>query len=552
MIDHFEKIICLAGENGFSDAFFENAKEHLETAGALLETTTSQTAIFALILDHFGEDSTAVEDIIKVLKCSKMQLLRYMDDFDALRKKRLIKPVSRSWRPARGGTGFPEFIVPMDVIKSIRKNEKYQYKKYENLLAEDFFECAGSLLEAASINDINIDTLTEEINDLLSRNRALSFVKKTEEYDLHEGSLIILLIFCYKFLQKEEDLLELDDLSEDLSNIVGRGESKQAMNRLKSREHKLVKKGLIEFECINSMADTQHFRLSEKAREELFIEIDLKEKFKRKGKNYITGANISAKTLFYSDKINNRIHELTDLLKEEIFSNIQKRLTENGMRTGFACLFSGPPGTGKTETAYQIARETGRDIMLVDISETKSMWFGESEKKIKAVFNRYRGAVKQTGLTPILLFNEADAVLGKRRQLLDEKKGPDQTENSIQNIILQEMENLNGILIATTNMINNFDKAFERRFLYKIEFENPDIEAKKSIWKTQIKHLNDNDAEQLAGKFNFSGGQIENVARKSAVSFILKGCAPDMSILETLCKEEQFEKCERRIGFIKD
>ena len=394
--------------------------------------------------------------------------------------------------------------------------------------------------------------MTEEINNLLSRNRALSFVKKVKEYDLHEGSLIILFVFCCKLLHKEEEIIEFDDLSECLTNIIGRGESKQAMNRLKSCEHKLVKKGLIEFECIKSMADTQHFRLSGKAREELITEIDLKEKFKHKGKNYITGENISAKILFYSDKINNRIHELTDLLKEENFSNIQKRLTENGMRTGFACLFSGPPGTGKTETAYQIARETGRDIMLVDISETKSMWFGESEKKIKAVFNRYRGAVKQTGLTPILLFNEADAVLGKRRQLSENKKGPDQTENAIQNIILQEMENLNGILIATTNMLNNFDKAFERRFLYKIEFENPDIEAKKSIWKTQIKHLNDSDAEQLAKKFDFSGGQIENIARKSTISFILKGCAPDICILENFCKEEQFEKCEKRIGFIRD
>ena len=351
MIDHFEKIICLAGENGFSDAFFENAKEHLETAGALLETTTSQTAIFALILDHFGEDSTAVEDIIKVLKCSKMQLLRYMDDFDALRKKRLIKPVSRSWRPARGGTGFPEFIVPMDVIKSIRKNEKYQYKIYENLCAEDFFECAGSLLEATSASEINIDTLIEEIKDLLSRNRALSFVKKSEEYNLHEGSLIILFVFCCKYLHKEEELLDFDDLSEHLIDIIGRTEAKQAMNRLKSREHKLIVKGLIEFECINSMADTQHFCLSEKAREELFVEIDLKEKFKHKGKNFIIGANINAKTLFYSDKVNARIHELTDLLKGENFTNIQKRLTENGMRTGFACLFFRSSGNRKNRNS---------------------------------------------------------------------------------------------------------------------------------------------------------------------------------------------------------
>jgi len=75
--------------------------------------------------------------------------------------------------------------------------------------------------------------------------------------------------------------------------------------------------------------------------------------------------------------------------KEENYQKVQGRLSENGMRKGFACLFSGAPGTGKTETAYQIARETGRDIMMVDISNTKSCWFGESEKKIKEVFGHF-------------------------------------------------------------------------------------------------------------------------------------------------------------------
>jgi len=291
-------------------------------------------------------------------------------------------------------------------------------------------------------------------------------------------------------------------------------------------------------------------RLTDKAKEDFLAEINMEENVKKEGN--ILGENINNKPLFYNNKINSRINELTELLKEENFSNIQKCLTENGMRTGFACLFSGPPGTGKTETAYQIARETKRDIMVVDISDTKSMWFGESEKKIKALFNRYKGAVKQKGLTPILLFNEADAVLGKRRELSENKRGSDQTENAIQNIILQEIESFNGILIATTNMVKNFDKAFERRFLYKIEFENSDIEAKKSIWKSHIKTLCDPEAEQLAKNFDFSEGQIENIARKSTVSYILKGTTPDFSVLETFCKEEQFEKCENRIGFILD
>jgi SpoVK/Ycf46/Vps4 family AAA+-type ATPase len=221
------------------------------------------------------------------------------------------------------------------------------------------------------------------------------------------------------------------------------------------------------------------------------------------------------------------------------------------MKTGFACLFCGPPGTGKTETAYQIARVTGRDIMPVDIADTKSMWFGESEKKIKAIFDRYQSIVKKNKGVPILLFNEADAVLGKRQELGETRRGPAQTENAIQNIILQEMENLSGgILIATTNMAGNFDKAFERRFLYKIEFEKPDLSAKAAIWRDMISGLAGDTADTLSHRFDFSGGQIENVARKAAISNLLHSTEPALEKLITFCEEELLDPCgSRPIGF---
>jgi SpoVK/Ycf46/Vps4 family AAA+-type ATPase len=90
------------------------------------------------------------------------------------------------------------------------------------------------------------------------------------------------------------------------------------------------------------------------------------------------------------------VEQLSSLLQTENFETVQKRLAGKGMRTGFACLFSGPPGTGKTETVYQIARMTSRNIMLVDIAEIKSKWVGESEKNIKAIFDQYREYTKNS------------------------------------------------------------------------------------------------------------------------------------------------------------
>jgi len=188
--------------------------------------------------------------------------------------------------------------------------------------------------------------------------------------------------------------------------------------------------------------------------------------------------------------------------------------------------------------------------MQVDISDTKSKWFGESEKKIKKVFTQYRSAVKNSAVAPILLFNEADAIIGKRQNLGEGKNGAGQTENTIQNIILNEIENLNGILIATTNLVKNMDKAFERRFLYKIEFEKPDLETRKSIWKSIIPALSENEIDVLAGKYEFSGGQIENIARRRTVAAVLNDSPPTLERLIEFCNEEKSENVETvKIGF---
>jgi hypothetical protein len=487
--------------------------------------------------------------IDETLKCGKMQLLRYMDDIDVLRKKKLIRETYGSDYSSRRNKG-PRYQIPRDVINAIRKGVECKFtRNNENLSPEEFFDYAQDILSAVQDDEMDIEDLIEEIKFLLENNKNICFVKKKTEYDLGEDSVILMFLFCCDLLCNDNESIEQNRLWSILSSIFGPSKMYQFKKKFKSRELKLMQKGLIEYEFDNGMADTNYVRLTQKAKDEFLCDVDLKVQTKHLGKDFIHFENIPIKKLFYNDKIKSRISELTELLRMENFSGIQKRLGESSMRTGFACIFSGPPGTGKTETAYQIARETGRDIMLVNISETKSKWFGESEKRIKAVFDRYRGIVKGDCPAPILLFNEADAVLGKRRELTNSRSGPDQTENAIQNIILQEIENLNGILIATTNMTSNFDKAFERRFLYKINFDKPDIESKKLMWQSFIPDLSDSDAQRLASKFDFSGGQIENIARKSAVSFILKGTKADILALETFCGEELYEKTANRIGF---
>ena len=277
---------------------------------------------------------------------------------------------------------------------------------------------------------------------------------------------------------------------------------------------------------------------------------------KEKGKshtpeNLILVDSIIPRRMFYNERETEAIQKLIFLLSNENFLKIQNRLAGKGMRKGFACLFSGGPGTGKTETAYQIARETKRNIMAVDISKTKSMFFGEGGKLIKDIFDTYREEVEKSEMAPILLFNEADAIISKRLELNSSSRAVEQEENSIQNIILSEIENLSGILIATTNLTRNMDNAFERRFLYKINFDKPNPKSRRNIWNALAPELPDELTGELSTKYELSGGQIENIARKTEVEAIISGGILPLSTLEQYCKDEIMNNLNtsKKVGF---
>ena len=115
--------------------------------------------------------------------------------------------------------------------------------------------------------------------------------------------------------------------------------------------------------------------------------------------------------------------------------------------------------------------------------------------------------------------------------------------NTMQNILLQEMENLDGILIATTNLTQNLDAAFDRRFLYKVEFQKPTAEESRHIWQAMLPSLSEENARSLASKYDFSGGQIENIARKQVVNNILHSTEDlDMSLIRSACDQERLNR----------
>ena len=462
-----------------------------------------------------------------------------MADINVLEKRELVRCSRRDHRIT--------YRVPMEVIDAFKKNEKFVPKDCSGLSCQELFGEIDAFFDLRDNKELTFDALTEKMHHLFDCNKQLLYVQKIKSYNLDKEEEMILILFSHLFVNNNDDNIGFHDIEflYDSKNIW-----RLEKSMLEEGTHVLLSDGMIENNNSDGFVDRESFRMTDKAKRELFTELNLASlnKIVKRG-DVVKSEDIAPKRLFYGEKIRAQIDELSKLLEEEQYNQIRSRMKESGFRCGFACLFYGEPGTGKTETVLQLARQTGRDILQVNVSQIKSMWVGESEKNIKQLFDNYRAKVKDSKIAPILLFNEADAIINKRQE--GAERAVDKMENSIQNIILQEMETLDGILIATTNLAQNMDKAFERRFLYKIKFEKPTIEARMNMWHEMIPTLNDEDSRALASNYDFSGGQIENIARHYTIGKILHGeSANVVEVLSEYCDSERLEtKEKRRIGF---
>jgi SpoVK/Ycf46/Vps4 family AAA+-type ATPase len=180
-------------------------------------------------------------------------------------------------------------------------------------------------------------------------------------------------------------------------------------------------------------------------------------------------------------------------------------------------IFYGPPGTGKTLTAHSLSRSLKRQVLSFDCSKILSMYVGESEKNVRKIFDTYADLTKQTKTEPILLLNEADQFLSSRSQ--GSGTSADQMHNQMQNIFLEQIEKFQGILIATTNLLENIDQAFSRRFNYKIEFKKPDKAQRLKLWKMMLPKnapYEEGFDVELLTKHPLTGGQINLIVKNTA------------------------------------
>ena len=537
LLQAIETVAENSRDSKMSADFMKASSKEIKFLAEQYGISERQAVLFAVCMEQ-GPNRVDYRDIARHLDLGNIAVLAFANDIDALVHRRLLR--------FRDVKDEDDFDVPAAVIRCLKHNEVYQLPVHKGL------DCAGmfEVLEQW-FNDLDDDALApkvlyEEMRKLFDDNPQVAFGQKVKQLDLEESDELLLVLFCYFLICKGDDDIRFSQM-EDV--FYSSADFTNAKADLRSDRHTLQTAKLIEYVCEDGIADNTRFKLTEETKRDLLAELKINTTEEHLA-DVIEPDKLTPKTMFYTENVQHQVDELSKFFEPEQYAKIRERMQERGFRQGFTCLFHGGPGTGKTETVYQLARATGRSIMTVDVPSIKSKWVGDSEKNIKALFDRYRSLVKRAEKAPILLFNEADAIIGIRKA--GAESAVDKMENTIQNIILQEMETLDGIMIATTNLTENLDSAFERRFLYKIRFDKPDAAVRGKIWQQMIPELSDTDATTLAEHFDFSGGQIENVARKHAINSILYGNEAEMlPVLEDYCRCEQLNNSitRKRIGF---
>jgi hypothetical protein len=520
-------------------------KKDIKLIASFLDMDLKFTPLFSvMVCEQLMGEVNSVRKIMKIMGFSSLEIINSHENIKAFKKRGWISISKRKFHSFK----TDEFEVSKLVLDAFTYNDKSKLiKPKPETLAEALLQIRQIITHANGDDDLDdfISHVMADLENYLNFGFISSIIDHKSLNDL-ERLVLIWMASDVVYGREEFDLNSIIDFfTQDPSYAFS---FKQRIS--KGTSH-LVIDDFIEFKRPNYV-DFTSVKLGDKTNEMLF-ELRQNSDQKKRTSKYtvlIEPHDLKEQPLFFNTENEASIHKVDKLLNHENFNKLMNEFQEKGMKDCLTMLFHGSPGTGKTELVKQLALKHERSIYQVDISSIKDMWVGESEKNMKKVFREYAGALKYNRRTPILLFNEADALLGLRTNV---QHSVDQMNNSLQNILLQELEDMRGIFIATTNLINNIDGAFDRRLLYKLKFELPDANTRYQILENQFPIVEKKELKEISENYILSGGQIQNIKRKIIADQILFGDEFDetVSLITYIKTEIGFRNNKNDIGFKK-
>ncbi|OQX73983.1 MAG: AAA family ATPase [Campylobacteraceae bacterium 4484_4] len=425
---------------------------------------------------------------------------------------------------------LPEATAYSDHLEYLRDQfERIELYRKISALRHSFAKSSPNITRLQS----RLQKLENRIDERIKATKiALSVETLFKDYHLSQKEQIIFLA-----LLKEEYSGELESLREmnTLIDLISENEYEKIKNRsLLEEGATLIEEEIIDYdEMLTSFGGvTRSFFVTEEFLRGIIHPHKTKKKKVLKLDTLVKEQDIfeliAPKTDIEDVVLHPKTRELLGTILRQMDKNVLKLLKSWGIREKKSGLdarmiFYGPPGTGKTMTALSLAKSLKRKVLSFDCSKILSMYVGESEKNVRKIFDTYRELSEKSKSDPVLLLNEADQFLSARTT--GGGGSADKMHNQMQNIFLEQIERFEGILIATTNLLESIDPAFSRRFDYKIEFAKPSFAQRIVLWEKMLPkeavYEEGFDPKTLA-KYELSGGQIKVVIKNTALEVAVK------------------------------
>lgn len=418
-------------------------------------------------------------------------------------------------------------------------SDHLEYLK-DQFLRIEFYQQLGSLNQNLTQNSSSSNRIRAKLQQL--EIRIYERVKVTsvdivvenifKENELNQKEQIIFLA-----LLKEEYASEFESLRDmnTLVSLISFDDYEKIKNRALLEEgSKLIENEIIDYdEMLNGFGGvSRSFFINEEILQKIMHPNKEKKVKKIKLDMLINEQDlfelVDPKTTLEDVVLTPRTRELLNNLLKQLDRNVVKLLREWGIkerRSGIDAkiIFYGPPGTGKTMTALSLAKSMKKRVLSFDCSKILSKYVGESEQNVRKIFDTYRDLAFKTKSEPVLLLNEADQFLSARST--EGGGSAEKMHNQMQNIFLEQIEKFDGMLIATTNLLENIDSAFSRRFDYKIAFEKPTLKQRLELWRKLLPEtavFEENFSIEELSKYKLSGGQIKLVLKNCALKVAIK------------------------------
>ena len=400
------------------------------------EVNTIEAILLATCFVKSCFNAVELPEIIKHFGLENHSFLIYLENFNLLTFKSIV--IKTENRNSENNYKLSQHIYDYILAQKSIPKELLEIKIKENTFSE-FLSDMDILSNLKDDEKINYYYFIQKLKDLLNAN--IHF--KLTEFAIKNLELVDSFVFFDTIL----DAMNCgeNDFNTSLQSTVDdfyerKRDSFKYINNFLEEKTTLNLLDLIEKDS-NSFSNRHRIQLTQKAvfmlKEWEGISLEFVEK---KDKRLIYHDQIQKRNLFYNSGEELQLEPIKKSFSNTAFTILQSRLKSKNMSAGITVLLYGSPGTGKTETVYQLAKKHNRPIFKVEISETKSMWFGEIQKLLKKIFTDYYNFKKTQKICPILLFNEADAIIGKRKSA--GSSSVSDTENAIQNVLLEELKTL--------------------------------------------------------------------------------------------------------------